>query len=162
MLNNIRRVIGIDCGTALVGWAILDIIKDNVIKVIDYGDIRTNSSLKMSVRIRQIFDSLNLLIDKYKPNEMAVEELFFFKNNKTVITVSEARGAIVLAGELKGLKVFGYTPLEVKIATTGYGRADKKQVQIMITKLLKLKSIPKVDDVADALAIAYCHINSYK
>ena len=154
-----RRILGIDCGTAIVGWAILEVI-NNSTKTIDYGDIRTKSEHNMALRLEQIFEAVNSLILKYSPLEMAVEELFYFKNNKTVISVSEARGVIVLAGQINGLKVFGYTPLEVKMAVTGYGRAEKKQVQLMVTKILNLKEVPKVDDTADALAIAICHVNS--
>ncbi len=159
--KKLRRVIGIDCGTALVGWAVLDEITRGKISVIDYGDIRTTSNTKMSIRLKQIYDAMITLIQKYEPTEMAIEELFFFKNAKTVMSVSEARGVISLSGENSNLDVFGYTPLEVKMAITGYGRAEKSQVQKMITKVLHLKEMPKVDDVADALAIAFCHINSH-
>lgn len=154
-----RRILGIDCGTAIVGWAILEVSND-LTRTIDYGDIRTKSQQNLAVRLQQIYEAITSLIIKYSPLEMAVEELFYFKNNKTVISVSEARGVILLAGQINGLKVFGYTPLEVKMAVTGYGRAEKKQVQLMVTKILKLKEVPKVDDTADALAIAICHVNS--
>lgn len=155
-----RRVLGIDCGTAIVGWAVIDQLGPKTVKVIDYGDIRTPAKTPLSVRLKMIFDAMTTLLEKYHPTEMAVEALFFFKNATTVISVSEARGVILLSGECKGVPSFSYTPLQVKIAVTGYGRAEKKQVQEMVTKVLKLKAIPKVDDTADALAIAVCHINS--
>lgn len=158
MLNT-RRVLGIDCGTAIVGWALID-FKGNEMKVVDYGDIRTEKEKSIGKRLFEIFESLTVLIDKYHPSDMAVEDLFFFKNSKTVISVSEARGVILLAGERRGLSIYNYTPLQVKIAVTGYGRAEKKQVQLMVTKILKLKEMPKLDDTADALAISICHINS--
>jgi crossover junction endodeoxyribonuclease RuvC len=163
MISNQKtvRVLGIDCGTAIVGWSIIEGFGANL-KVIDYGDIRTKAGLEIGNRLAQIYEALIVLIEKYKPSHMAVEELFFFKNNKTVISVSEARGVILLAGQNKGLTLFGYTPLQVKMAVTGYGRADKKQVQIMVTKILKLKEVPKLDDTADALAICVCHFNNLK
>lgn len=155
-----NRILGIDCGTAIIGWAVLDRLEGFDQKVIDYGDIRTPAGMKLSKRLDIIYDSISTLIDRYKPGDMAVESLFFFKNARTVISVSEARGVILLAGEKKGVKTYDYTPLQVKMAVTGYGRANKKQVQDMITNILKLKVKPKVDDTADALAIAYCHINT--
>ncbi len=159
MSNKKRRVLGIDCGTAIVGWAIVDKI-NNDIKAIDYGDIRTPAKTALPIRLKMIYDSLLLLIEKYQPTEMAIEAIFYFKNATTVISVSEARGVMLLAGETKGVNSYSYTPLQVKTAVTGYGRAEKKQVQAMVTKILKLKQIPKVDDTADALAIAVCHLNT--
>ena len=107
-------------------------------------------------------NDLEQIIKKYKPNEAAVEELFFFKNVKTVMKVSQARGAILLTLENNCVSICGYTPLQVKQALTGYGRAEKKQVQSMVKEMLKLKNIPKPDDTADAIAIAICHLNSRK
>jgi len=156
-----RRVLGIDCGTAIVGWAIIERNKE-ILNVMNYGDIRTSSSESMATRLLQIFEALEKLIFEYKPTDIAIEDIFFFKNNKTVISVSEARGVIMLAGIKNGLEVFGYTPLQVKMSVTGYGRAEKKQVQIMVQKILKLKEVPKCDDTADALAISFCHLNSVR
>lgn len=155
---NYKRVLGIDCGTAIVGWAVID-LQGTKLKVIDYGDIRTDAKKNISLRLLEIFNALSILIDKYKPTEMAVEELYYFKNSKTVISVSEARGVILIAGENKKVMIFNYTPLQVKTAVTGYGRAEKKQVQLMVSKILNLNEIPKPDDVADAIAIAICHLN---
>jgi len=153
------RVLGIDCGTAIVGWAVLEKTRKKI-DIINYGDIRTKAKQKIDSRLNDIFLAINTIIEKYKPTDMAVEDLFFFKNNKTVISVSEARGVILLSGAIHGLNIKGYTPLQVKMSVTGYGRAEKKQIQFMVTKILQLKEIPKCDDIADALAIAFCHLNS--
>ena len=116
----------------------------------------------MNDRLLIIFNELEKIINKYSPDHMAIEELFYFKNNKTVISVGEARGVILLAGIKNNLSIYEYTPLQVKIGITGYGKADKKQVQLMVKTILKLKEIPKPDDAADAIAIAITHINSLK
>ena len=155
------RVLGIDCGTAIVGWAVMEKTAGKF-NVIGYGDIRTKAKQEISSRLHEIYLALIKLIELYQPTDMAVEDLFFFKNNKTVITVSEARGVILLSGAVHGLNVVGYTPLQVKMAVTGYGRAEKKQIQMMVYKILQLKEIPKCDDTADALAIAFCHLNSVR
>jgi len=156
-----KRILGIDCGTAIVGWAVLE-QGGRELKVIDYGDIRTPAKTEISLRLKMIYEAMLKLIKTYQPQEMAVEDIFYFKNNTTVISVSEARGVILLSGSVNGIPVYGYTPLQVKMSVTGYGRAEKKQVQIMVTKVLRLKEMPKVDDTADALAIAFCHSNSCK
>ncbi|MBP9758084.1 crossover junction endodeoxyribonuclease RuvC [Candidatus Dojkabacteria bacterium] len=153
------KVLGIDVGTAITGWSILE-KKSQIVKVIGYGVITTNKNLEMSERLLILFNELNEIISTFKPDDMAVEELFFFKNSKTVITVGQARGVILLAGVINKLNVVGYTPLQVKQAVTGYGRADKIQIQKMVKIILKLDNIPKPDDAADALAIAICHFNS--
>lgn len=153
------RVLGIDPGTAIVGFSILD-FENNKFKVIDFGCIFTDKNMLMEDRLCKIYSELSEIIDKYKPDEMAIEELFYFKNNKTVISVGQARGVIVLCGRQKNLKINHYTPLQVKIGITGYGKAEKKQIQLMVQRILGLKEIPKPDDAADALAIAITHINS--
>jgi len=155
------RVLGIDPGTATVGWAVLDELK-GVVKVVAYGHIATSPKNTTTQRLFEISSDLQQITKKYKPDESAVEDLFFFKNVKTVMKVSQARGAILLTLEKNCVSVFEYTPLQIKQALTGYGRAEKKQVQIMVQKILKLKSIPKPDDTADAIAIALCHLNSRK
>jgi crossover junction endodeoxyribonuclease RuvC len=152
------RVIGIDPGTAIVGFGIIDYI-DKKYKVIEYGCIYTPKELPMEKRITKIYDELDILLKKYKPTNMAVEDLFYFKNSKTVISVGQARGVILLCGEKNNIPQSSYTPLQVKIGITGYGRAEKKQVQLMVQRILGLKDIPKPDDAADALAIAITHIN---
>ena len=107
-----------------------------------------------------ILSKLETIINEYGPTQMAIEDLFYFKNQKTVISVAQARGVIMLVGRMKGLETFGYTPLQIKSAVTGYGKADKKQVQFMVQKILGLKEVPKLDDITDAMAAAICHLNS--
>lgn len=153
------RIIGIDPGTAIVGYSIVD-IENGKYKLIDYGCIFTEQNLDMAIRLEKIFQKLDTIIKLYKPQEAAIEELYFFKNHKTVITVGQARGIIVLACQLNGLNIFDYTPLQVKMAVTSYGRATKKQIQEMVKLILNLDDIPKPDDAADAIAIAIAHINN--
>lgn len=153
------RVLGIDPGTAIVGYGVIDFEKGKY-KVIDFGCIYTDKDLAMEQRLCEIYDQLTELIKKFAPDQMAVEELFYFKNNKTVISVGQARGVILLCGQQNNIKIQGYTPLQVKMGITGYGKAEKKQVQLMVQKFLGMKEIPKPDDAADALAIAFTHINS--
>lgn len=152
------RVLGIDPGTATTGWAIIE-EKDCQLKSIAYGSIDTAKNQTEERRLSETHRDLSLVIKKYRPQEAAIEKLFFFKNQKTIIPVSQSRGAILLTLEQKGVTVFGYTPLQVKQAVTGYGRAEKKQVQLMTKSILSLKSIPKPDDAADAIAVAICHLN---
>lgn len=155
------RILGIDPGTAIVGWGILDCTDSGQFsKTIAYGHIETDKSLSTADRLKEINDNLLLLIKKYTPHEAAVEELFYFKNAKTVISVAQARGVIINTCFQKGLIIAEYTPLQIKQSLTGYGRANKTQIQKMIKSVLKLKNIPKPDDTADALAVALCHINS--
>lgn len=155
------RVLGVDPGTATTGWAILE-EKSGLIKSLDYGHIETSKDKTEDQRLLEISAYLEKIIEKYQPQEAAVESLFFFKNQKTVIQIAQARGAILLTLKNKGVKIFTYTPLQVKQALTGYGRAEKKQIQFMTKNLLRLKSIPRPDDTADAIANALCHINSRK
>lgn len=153
------RVIGIDPGTAIVGFGVVDYIGKEY-KVVDYGCIYTPMDLPMEKRIAMIFNQLTDLIKKFQPDHMAVEDLFFFKNAKTVISVAQARGVILLCGELYNIPQKSYTPPQVKIGITGYGRAQKKEIQEMVKRLLKLEEIPQPDDAADGLALAITHINS--
>ncbi len=155
------KILGIDPGTAIVGWGILDCTDDGQFsKTVAYGHIETNKNLSTAKRLKEIADNLLFLLKKYKPQEVAVEELFYFKNAKTVISVAQARGVIINVCFQNNLTIAEYTPLQIKQSLTGYGRADKIQMQKMIKSVLKLKSIPKPDDTADALAVALCHINS--
>lgn len=153
------RVLGIDPGTAIVGYSIID-YKNNKIQLIDYGCIYTNKEDSLSLRLEQVYLRVESLINLYKPDHMAIEELFFFKNQKTIIEVGQARGVITLVGQKNRLNLFSYTPLQVKMGIAGYGRATKKQIQEMVKLILKLDEIPKPDDAADALAIAITHVNS--
>jgi len=148
-------ILGIDPGTATTGFGVLE-SKQNKLKVLDVGCIETDKNLDMPERLNSIAKELKKIIKKYKPQVMAVEELFFFKNQKTVITVAQARGVIIFIGKNQGLEICEYTPLQVKQAVVGYGRAEKKQVQQMVKSILGLKEIPKPDDAADALAVAVC------
>lgn len=155
------RVLGIDPGTATTGWAILE-EKNGKTSPLAYGHISTCKRNCDDKRILEISENLKEIIKKYKPQEASVEEIFFFKNQKTVITVSQARGAILLTLRQNNVKVSNYTPLQVKQALTGYGRAEKKQMQLMTKEILNLEKLPTPDDTADAIAIAICHINSRK
>ncbi|BDU50603.1 crossover junction endodeoxyribonuclease RuvC [Haliovirga abyssi] len=152
-------VLGIDPGTAIVGYGVIE-FENNKFKVLDYGCIFTSKDDEMPKRLNKIYDELETIIKLYKPDSIAIEELFYFKNSKTVISVGQARGVIVLCCERNNIESYGYTPLQVKMGVCGYGRADKKQIQEIVKKLLGLREIPKPDDAADALAIAIVHINS--
>ncbi len=155
------RVLGLDPGTATTGWAVLE-EKRGVIKSLAYGTISTSQKKPAAKRLGEICRDLEKIVKKYKPQEAAVEDIFFFKNLKTAVKVSESRGATLLTLERNRIKIASYTPLQVKQALTGYGRAEKKQIQIMVKNILNLKSIPKSDDAADAIAVAICHLNSRK
>ncbi len=148
-------ILGIDPGYAIVGYGIIDTSKQNM--VVDYGAITTPKEDSMPTRLEAIDSSLKFLFEKYKPDVVAIEELFYFKNQKTVIQVAQARGVIVLACQKYCGNIFEYTPLQIKQALTGNGRAEKAQIQYMVKAILGLNSIPKPDDAADALAVAICH-----
>ena len=158
-------ILGIDPGTATTGYGVIENSKSKL-KVIDYGCILTDKKSKMPERLDFLGEELKKIIKKYKPQAMAVEELFFFKNAKTIITVGQARGVILFIGKnigkKTGIDIFEYTPLQVKQAVVGYGRADKRQVQEMVKAILGLNEIPKPDDAADALAVAICCESSLK
>lgn len=154
-------ILGIDPGFAIVGVGIIE-YKGNKFRVLDYFAITTKAHTPIEQRLKIIYDSINEAINKYKPDFMAVEELFFNNNAKTAIAVGQARGVILLSAVNLGVPFFEYTPLQVKQAVAGYGRADKNQVQQMVKAILNLPAVPKPDDVADALAIAVCHAHSYK
>ncbi|MBE6603094.1 MAG: crossover junction endodeoxyribonuclease RuvC [Ruminococcaceae bacterium] len=152
-------ILGIDPGLAIVGWGVVE-YRAGKFKPLGYGAIRTPAGVRTEERLVGIYRDLNTIIDHFHPEEMAVEELFFNTNITTGIRVAEARGIVLLCGEQKGLRISEYTPLQVKQAVVGYGRAEKKQVMTMVTSLLGLKETPKPDDTADALAIAVCHAHS--
>lgn len=159
-------ILGIDVGFAITGWSIIEKEKSykNGMNLVDYGAIITEPKQEISLRLKQIYEGVVEVIKKYKPDIMAVESIFFFKNQKTVIDVSQARGVILLAGEQSNLEIKKYTPLQVKTSVTSYGRADKSQVQKMVKMIFSLEEIPKPDDVADAIAVAVCECstNNYK
>lgn len=148
-------ILGIDPGYGIVGFGIIDTNKPNM--VVDYGVITTPKEDRMPVRLQTIDSSLKYLLEKYKPDAVAVEELFYFKNQTTVIPVAQARGVILLACQKYCGNIFEYTPLQIKQALTGNGRAEKAQVQYMVKAILGLNAVPKPDDAADALAVAICH-----
>ncbi len=148
-------ILGIDPGLATVGYAVLS-VTNNETRLIECGAITSPKGTSTDARLGTIYKEIRAIIKKFKPHRAGVEELFFYKNQKTVMAVSQARGVILLALNHHGIKVQEYTPLQVKQAVTGYGRADKQQVQKMLKLLLCLSSIPRPDDAADALAIALC------
>jgi crossover junction endodeoxyribonuclease RuvC len=154
-------VIGIDPGIATTGFGVIE-KQGNKLKLIEYGAIVTPAHTALPRRLGQLASELRALIRRTTPVHMAVEELFFNTNAKTALVVGQARGVILLMGEESGLPVFGYTPIQVKLGVSGYGRADKNQVQQMVKQLLNIDKIPKPDDAADALAIAICHAHSVR
>lgn len=150
-------ILGIDPGIAIVGWGVLSYDGINKFKPLAYGSITTKAGLSVEERLYQVYTALSEIIEEYKPDCMSIEELFWNTNQKTGIVVAEARGCILLCARQHGLPIFEYTPLQVKQAIVGYGRAEKKQVIMMVTGFLGLKEAPKPDDTADALALAICH-----
>ena len=151
-----KTILGIDPGTATMGWGIIR-QEGNRLRYLQHGAIITPSDWEMPRRLGRLFDGVTELVRGYRPETVAVEELFFNTNVTTGITVGQARGVAVLAAYKAGIEVAEYTPLQVKQAVTSYGRADKRQVQEMVRALLNLREIPKPDDAADGLAIAICH-----
>lgn len=153
-------VLGIDPGTAITGYGLVE-ARGNKLKAVDYACIRTPANSPLEFRLQTIHGAVADLIKQYNPAHMAVEELFFNKNIRTALSVGHARGVIILAAANAGVEVFEYTPLQVKQAVVGYGRAEKAQIQFMVKTLFCLAEIPKPDDVADALAIAVCHTHFF-
>lgn len=151
------RILGIDPGTGILGFGVIDVDKRGKGTLLDAGVIRTPVKQADSLRLVTIFDELSQIIMGFKPQVMAVEKLFFAQNVTTAMSVAQARGVVLLCGEQNGLELHEYTPLQIKQALTGYGRADKKQMQEMVRVILGLKDVPKPDDCADALAAAICH-----
>lgn len=150
------RILGIDPGYAIVGYGVLEF--DNTrFKVVNYGAITTDPETPFDKRLAEIYDDMSSVLDMFKPDCMSIEKLYFNTNITTGIDVAQARGVIMLAAVQRGVPIFEYTPLQVKVAVTGYGRAEKHQMQEMTKNILRLKDIPKPDDTADALAIAICH-----
>ncbi|MBP0979223.1 MAG: crossover junction endodeoxyribonuclease RuvC, partial [Oscillospiraceae bacterium] len=153
------NILGIDPGYAIIGFGAINYTK-NKFNTLGYGSITTPAGLMIQNRLSIIYDELNLIISKYKPDCLAIEKLYFSSNQKTVITVAQARGVILLVGARNNLPIFEYTPLQIKQSVVGYGRATKAQVISMTASILKLVSAPKLDDTADALAVAICHAHS--
>ncbi len=153
-------VIGLDPGTAITGYGIVRDDEEGGLLAVDYGVIETPSKLPMPERLLKLYQGLSEIIDLHRPENSAVEKLFFQKNVKTAISVGQARGVALLALAEKQLPISEYAPMEVKQAVAGYGGADKKQVQLMVKALLNLETLPRPDDAADALAVAICHLHS--
>lgn len=153
------RIIGIDPGYAIVGWGVLD-YDGYKFEPVEYGAIFTEAGTPFERRLELIWDGLSQILEKHRPASMAVEQLFFTTNQKTGIDVAQARGVILLCAVKHGLEVAQYTPLQVKQAVVGYGKAEKNQVMQMVKSMLNLKQVPKPDDTADAIAIAICHAHS--
>jgi len=152
-------VIGVDPGTAITGYGVVEYLQGKE-SLVSYGVIRTPADMPMELRLLNIHREFNALLDQYQPEAVAIEELFHHKNAKTVISVAQSRGVLLMNVAARALEFAEYTPLQVKQAVSGYGNADKKQVQIMVQKILRMAQVAKPDDAADALAIAICHIHS--
>lgn len=150
------KILGIDPGTATTGYGIIE-VKNGSIKPVDYGCIKTSAKMEKARRLEVIYSSLTEIINKFSPHIIAVERIFFSKNVKTALSVGEARGVVLLAASQNKLKIYEYTPLQVKMVLSGYGRADKSQIKEMVKIHLDLDEAPRSDDAADALAIALCH-----
>mgnify|MGYP001069000174 CR=1 FL=1 len=155
------RILGIDPGFAITGYSIID-YQGNKFRLIDSGAVTTKAGTSFPLRLTKIYDDLNMIIDEYKPDAISVEELFFNNNAKTAINVAQARGVVLIVGCKKGVPTFEYTPLQIKQGVTGYGRADKMQVQRMVKSILNVESLPKLDDTTDSMAAAICHAHSAK
>jgi crossover junction endodeoxyribonuclease RuvC len=153
------RIMGIDPGFAIVGFGFIDKEGSRLVPV-QYGCIQTEAHTDDALRLKMVYDATVQLLDKYKPDAVAIEKLFFNRNVTTAIAVGQARGVLMLAAVQRGIDVAEYTPLQVKQAVVGYGKAEKKQVQEMVKMLLHLSVVPKPDDVADALAIAICQAHA--
>lgn len=150
------KILGIDPGMAIVGYGILE--QNNAdLRVLSSGSIRTEKSSRESARLLEIYNDMELIVDKFKPDAAAIEKLFFFRNRTTVMPVAHARGVILTVLEKYNIPIFEYTPMEVKQVLTGYGRADKKEVERMVKISLSTGNLPKLDDTIDAIAIAICH-----
>ena len=149
-------ILGIDPGYAIVGYGVLKYEKSRF-SVLDFGAVTTQAGEPFDARLATIYTDLCCIFQKYRPDVMAIEKLFFNTNKKTAVDVAQARGVILLAAKMNGAQIFEYTPLQVKQSVVGYGRAEKKQVQEMTRSILGLSAVPKHDDTADALAMAICH-----
>jgi crossover junction endodeoxyribonuclease RuvC len=151
------RIIGIDPGTAITGFGVIDIEKGGKASLVEAGVVRTPAHTPLPERLLTIHTDITELIEEFKPHTMSIEKLYFARNVTTAISVAHARGVVILAGEHAGLTVYEYTPLQIKQAMTGYGRATKSQIQEMVRVMLGLKKAPSPDDAADALAAALTH-----
>ncbi|BBJ28964.1 crossover junction endodeoxyribonuclease RuvC [Athalassotoga saccharophila] len=156
-----KKILGIDPGFGIIGYGLIE-VQNKTESFVDCGVIKTDPKRPLSERLLEIYEGICHLIDSLKPDEVAIEELYFFRNVTTAIFVGEARGVIILAFEQKKIPIYEYTPMEVKMAVTGYGKATKRQVQEMVRIMMKMENIPRPDDAADALAIALCHAHQIR
>ena len=150
------KILGIDPGMAIVGYGLIEIVNDSI-NLLTSGSIQTDKKLPDSKRLLEIYNDLTTVVQKYQPDCASVEELFFFKNQKTIIPVAEARGVILTVLEKLNIPTYSYPPIQVKQVLTGYGRAEKKEVEQMVRLTLQSDKLPKLDDTVDAIAIAICH-----
>ncbi|CAN5208287.1 crossover junction endodeoxyribonuclease RuvC [soil metagenome] len=155
------RILGIDPGIGRMGWGVIDVVSQKP-QVVGYGCLETEVNSEVSGRLKLVYEFTTELFERYQPDALATEELFFSNNAKTAFSVGQARGVVLLAAAQAGVPITIYTPMHVKLAVSGYGKADKNQVGQMVKTILKLESIPKPDDTADALAIALTHAFSHK
>lgn len=155
------RILGIDPGFAITGYSVIDYI-GNRFQLITSGAVTTEAGVSFPLRLEKLYDDLSQIITTYQPDAMSVEELFFNNNVKTAINVAQARGVILVVGRKMNIDTFEYTPLQIKQAVVGYGRADKMQVQRMVKTILKVDTLPKLDDTTDSMAAAICHAHSAK
>lgn len=153
------KILGIDPGMAIVGYSVIE-YDGNTPVLLHSGSVQTSKDKKEPARLLEIWEDMNVIIDKYKPDVCAIEKLFFFRNQTTVMPVAHARGVILAVLEKHNVPVFEYTPMEVKQVLTGYGRADKKEVEQMVKLSLGVDKLPKLDDTVDSIAIAICHTRS--
>jgi len=151
-------ILGIDPGYAILGYGVIEADGPRI-RAVDYGVIETKAGQPFSERLEKLYLGMRQLINLYKPDHVAFEELFFYRNVNTALPVGAGRGVAILAAQQMGLPLYEYTPMQIKLAVTGSGHADKKQVQQMVRALLNLREVPKPDDAADALALAICHAN---
>lgn len=155
------RILGIDPGFAITGYSVMDYIGNKFYLVVS-GAVITKAGISFPTRLVKIYDDLSIIINEYKPDVMAVEELFFNQNTKTAINVAQARGTILTVGCKMCIPTYEYTPLQVKQAVVGYGRADKIQIQKMLKTILNMQELPKLDDITDSMAVGVCHAHSSK
>ncbi len=155
------KILGLDPGTAITGYGVID-AKHGSYQLLDFGALRTAKPATDAQRLNILYDALNRLLDEVQPEQIAIEKLFFNRNTTTAVPVGQARGVLLLACAQRNLPIGEYTPLEVKQALTGYGRAEKRQIQYMVARLLHMEAPPKNDDAADALAIAITHAHYYQ
>lgn len=156
-MKNKKRILGIDPGTGILGFGVVDCALGRPLKMVTGGVITTPAHTPIEIRLEEIYNGLKDIIAETKPDEVSIEKLFFARNVTTAITVAEARGVVILVAQQAGLPIYEYTPLQIKQTLTGYGKADKKQMQEMVRMQLNLQEVPKPDDAADALAAAICH-----